>query len=228
MTTTNVKRKYSFSDADLLSLAKKQINLLRRDVNDFAAFGFDASKITDYQNKIDAFADCPTDNILESKKMISTEEKRASRQNLEQSIRIIQFVADNTYQSEPAYLRAFGSKNLVNITDTALLKVAETVAEALINYGQGLFQNGLTQIQADAFADDFDAFAQAQKTQQQAIYSRDINTVARIKAGNEVYSLLVKYNKLGRMVYPNKKNPKHDYYVIYSAPKKKTNPSKTA
>jgi hypothetical protein len=225
MTTTNVKRKYSFSDAVLLALANKQINLLRKDVNDFIAFGFDASKISTYQSKIDAFADCPTDNIFEGEKMISTEEKRGSRQELEQSIRIIQFAAENTYSSEPAYLRAFGSKKLSNITDIALLKIAEAVEEALINYGQALFSNGLTQIQADAFADYFDAFAQAQKTQQQAIYSRDINAVARIKAGNEVYSLLVQYNKLGRMVYPNKKYPKHDHYVIYSAPKTKTKPN---
>ena len=217
MSENNELRRYNFSDAELKQVATTQIALILRDITDFSPFGFDAVAQTDYQNKLDYFYNYPSDDLLESEKMIHTKAKNDARDVLEQKLRIAFYIAQTTFAKKPAYLRAFGNADISRQGDFDLMQTAINARQAIDKYLSELRPFGMVQDKIDALDDALEDFSKAYQKQQEAIHQRDISVSERVAAGNEVYDLLARYAKLGQLLYMEKTHPKHNDYVIYDS-----------
>jgi hypothetical protein len=217
MSENNELRRYNFSDAELKQVATTQIALILRDITDFSPFGFDAVAQTDYQDKLNYFYNYPSDDLLESEKMIHTKAKNDARDVLEQKLRIAFYIAQTTFAKKPAYLRAFGNADLSRQGDFDLMQTAINARQAIDKYLSELRPFGMVQDKIDELTNALKDFSEAYQKQQEAIHQRDISVSERVAAGNEVYDLLTRYAKLGQLLYMEKSHPKHNDYVIYDS-----------
>jgi hypothetical protein len=217
MSENNVARRYNFSDATLKQVATTQIALILRDIADFSQEGFDATAQTEYETKLIEFYNFPSDDQLESDKMICTQKKNVARENLEQKIRMIHHIAQTTFPRQAAYQRAFGDTDLSRQSDFELMQTALTIQQSVQRYQTEMQVHGLNQAKINSLELTHSIFKTAYQNQQQAIHNRDISVHNRITAGNLVYDLLVRYARLGQLIYANKYDPRHNDYVIYTS-----------
>lgn len=223
MSENNIVRRYRFSDAELKQSAVAQIALIQRDISDFSRYGFNATAQAEYQTALDVFYDFPSDDILESQKMVFTANKTAARNTLEQEIRLIQHLVTLAFPNQPAYQRAFGDTYISRQSDIDLVETGLTVLQSANKYIQNLQSFGIGQLQIDAFKLKLDSFTTAYHKQKEAIHDRDIHVSRRIEAGNALYAMLVKYAGLAQVLFHSKSDPRRNDYVIYDSQAAETN-----
>lgn len=218
MSKKELSRRYKFSDAMLKQKATEFLALLNRDISLLSARGFSATRQAEYEAAMQEFYNFPSDMQLESAKMIKSEEKAIARQDLEQKLRDIQFMAKMAFYDKPAYIRAFGESDLTRQTDADLVQTGLEAMQALSKYNSQLADEGLTNTVIQEFVAAHGLFQQAYQDQQTAINERDISTNERVDLGNKLYDLIVKYAMLGQNVWESKDEAKYNDYVIYDAP----------
>lgn len=223
MSENNVLRRYNFSDAELKQAATTQLSLILRDIADFSREGFDANAELEYQTKLDYFYSYPSDELLESDKITHTESKNLARKDLEQKIRMMQYIVQVAFPKNQSYHRAFGNADLTRQNDFQMMHTGMLVQQAAVKYFQELQPFGLTQTKINDIDLALNKFTEAYQAQQRAIHQRDISTSERVEAGNAVYDLFARYARLGQIIYLDKSDPRRDDYVIYYAPATTTN-----
>jgi len=215
------KRKYRFSDGEMVMKAMKMIEAARRDADELAAYGFTSLKTDDLEAQWTAIVNLPTDQELaaavKEKTALKTATKAAAIRYVMQAI--MQRV-ELAFGVDSATYARFRIKGIREMRDGALL-VALLRVHQLANRDEvktALAPYGLTQAHVDkvsALADDFMAHWLDQLA---AIESRDVAVEKRIAAGNALYAGLATLAMLGKRIWAATSEARYHNYVLYSGP----------
>lgn len=211
-----VFRKYNLSDAYLKQVADNMLTLLDRDIVEFSDMGFTPTKRADFVQRIQDFADFPSDEQLEGIKIDATENKNTKRLDLEKIMRTISLIVKIVFKEGTGKYKEFGNADLTRQTDEELVRNAKIMSVSAVKYLADLTNDGLTlaKIQKlDSAKQDFD---DAIDEQRKAISERDTATEGRIEKGNLLYELLIKYAEIGKNIWYDTNEAKYNDYIIYN------------
>jgi len=214
-----IERDYNLTDPNLVLKCQDTLDSIDRDIFEFSDRGFTAVKRTDFDDKTTAFNGMPSDNYLLGQQQIKTQEKNTSRTACEKKVNTVLTAVENVWGQRSAEYALFTEdESLSNLTDPELLRFLEDFADSTEQYltelaGEGVDAADVTELRElrIKFNDDLKAQAKAEK-------ARNTGNNGRIKAGNILYALLVKYCNTGKDIWIGTDESKYNDYVIYDTP----------
>lgn len=212
-------RRYNFTDAELKQVGDRILQIINRDIIEFTDYGFTPAKKAEYETALSVFANIDTDDFLASRKMVATTAKNNKRAVLETILRRVTTMAKLCFKGDLAKLKAFGELALAHQTDDSLVRTARTAESSSIFYAAELLTEGITAQHIQTLKAAREAFDEAIDLQNEAISNRDIATALRIAKGNELYELIGKYSEIGKLIWIETSEPKHNDYLLYNSPK---------
>ena len=208
-------RDYHLSDSELALFTSNLVIFMTRDTAEFAARGVDAAAITALETKGNEFEAFPTDPEYKSLVTIATEDKNASRAQLEVDIRNISDRAMLKWGVDSGRYKRFDVIYLTKLSDKDFLFAARRVVRIGTIYLADLTTEGLTQAILDALTALAQTFEDNLNDLRDAVAERDEKTEERVELGNEVYDLVSKYCDMGKVIWKETSEAKYNDYVIY-------------
>lgn len=217
MTNNDVRRNYNITDADLCMFVSNFCNIATRDLIDFENFGLNIAKIDNLRALGDEFERFPSDAVFVGDIMIATENKKALRERVLETIRNMAIRVEAKWGTDSAKYRRLDLKAPSKLPEDSLLVATRDVHSKMTEYLGDLGDLGLTQQMLDDFEDLNEQFELSMNMQADALAARDTKTVERIQKGNELYNLVSMYCEIGKRIYANTNSAKYNDYVIYSS-----------
>lgn len=218
MDARELKRNYDMSDGELVIFAGILETNMSRDSTEFALWGVDAADITALNAKVDEFEAIESDDELRGQVSLAVDNKDAARDALESAIRLISNRFELKWGADSPQYDELGVKGLTKLSEGDLNLTAMKVSRVAENYLTDLADEGLTQAMIDdvvAKKEDFSDKIIIVGTKRTL---RDNKTAERIKVGNELYALVVKYCKIGKSIWREVSESKYNDYILYHEP----------
>ncbi len=214
----SLKRDYKMSDADLCMFASNIVMFMTRDGIQFTARGITEEMIASFENLGNAFEIFPNDNFYFADYLTAVESKNATRESLRIKLRVIIGFAKIMWgQNSPQVMR-FDADFLKRQNDRILLTTCRMAVHVAEDYLAGLSPIGLT----EAMINDLEATCQTFEDNLIAIINarseRDNKAQERVQKGNELYSFVVKYCQIGKIIWEDVNEAKYYDYVIHTSP----------
>lgn len=209
-------RLFNFSDAVLITKAQEKIVFIRRDYEEFEAFGITNPLITELENNVTDFSNSITDIEALSNQTEMTAGKNAKAEELRVAIRAVMSRVQLKYGVDSAKYRKFGTESLSQQSDSDLLIIGKRVVRVGTEFLSELAENGLTAqmlTQINTLIHDFEMLIIDMKIK---IGERDILQENRVETANAIYTTLVNYTNTGQSIWSSRNVAKYNDYVIYN------------
>lgn len=209
-------RLFNFSDAVLITKAQEKISFMRRDHDDFEAYGILNPHITALETSVTDFSNSITDIEALSDKMDITSNKNAKAEELRVAIRAVMSRVQLKHGVHTATYRKFGTDSLAQQSDSDLLIIGKRVVRVGHELLEELTENGLTEQMLTAInglIHDFEMLIIDMKIK---IGERDILQENRVETANAIYATLVNYTKAGQSIWSSRNVAKYNDYVLYN------------
>ena len=215
MNLSEVNKKFNISYENLYRLSYRTATFMERDLQEFAGFGINQSKIDEFKLLYQEFIDGEQDNELLAIQMFKTEAK----DNLEEEVRIFLYdimlkVRMLSKKDKVTYIQ-FRNSQISKFKSSELITHAR-LAIRLINKNIEKFTDlGITPEMLTSYDEKIDSCNEAFMQQKEAIADRDIATQLRINKANEVFELLNKYCYIGKNMWALKNDEArgNDYII---------------
>ncbi|MDT3740216.1 MAG: hypothetical protein RO257_12045 [Candidatus Kapabacteria bacterium] len=217
MATTELRRNYKMTDAQLCMFASNLCNFLTRDILDFSAIGLSAPAIASFKALGDAFEVFSPDGSIIGDVMITTENKKSLREQVEETIRTMALRVEQKWGTNSGKYRRLDIRTPSILTDDSLLVMSRTVHSKIVEYQPDLVDLGLTPELLDDYEDLNEQFELAKNAQSDAVALRDVKKDERINKGNELYKMVTFYCNYGKIIYSKTNPAKYNDYVIYDS-----------
>ena len=217
MATTELRRNYKMTDAQLCMFASNLCNFLARDIVDFSAIGLTAPTIASFKALGDAFEVFSPDGSIIGDVMITTENKKSLREQVEETIRTMALRVEQKWGTNSGKYRRLDIRTPSILTDDSLLVMSRTVHSKIVEYQPDLVDLGLTPELLDDYEDLNEQFELAKNAQSDAVALRDVKKDERINKGNELYKMVTFYCNYGKIIYSKTNPAKYNDYVIYDS-----------
>ncbi len=209
------QREYRLSDSELCMFTSNLVQKMTRDSAEFALRGVDTADISALETLGNAFEIFPPDMYYQSEVSITVDTKNLKRADLEIKVRdVVQCSIIKWGPNAPQY-RKFGSQMMTSMGDMKFLTMCRQVVTTATDYLTDLTDVGLTQSMIDAVNTGAQEFENDMNAINSAMENRDIKTNERINDGNELYSYVVKYCRIGKIIWQDVDTAKYNDYVIY-------------
>lgn len=196
----------------------EKLNFIKRDMEEFAKYGYNQEKADALEVRITGFEELRTDEEFSGDVMIATEKKNALSKEILEKIRSVMLRVQNKYGQRSAYYKKFGASALSKLTDEKLLKTARRVARVAAIYMAELAEKGLTAdhlIELEQLAGEFD---ESMDVQDDAVADREIGTLVRVNTANGIYEEISKICETGKVIWKESNEAKYNDYIIYDTP----------
>lgn len=211
-----VKRKYLFSDAQMILIGNAKIAFMRRDAEAFEPFGLTETQFGALETEIEAFSDERTDIESKGNQVQATADKDVKAEELRTAIRAVMTRVALKYGDKSARYRNFGTDALSRQTDADLTLTAKRVVRVGKENLNDYAAQGLTLALLDEITALNSEFKELIITKELKVGARDIQQEDRVEAGNAIYTTLVSYTKTGQDIWVSKDLAKYNDYVIYN------------
>lgn len=209
------KRHYTFSDADLLAVARVLVAYATRDINELATYGYAPDTPTVLQGYIADFEIMHTDVEFEQIQAEATLEKNEKDSALKTAIREITSRARLALEEESPKFKRFGIKGMDGMKDADLSVCGQRVAIVADALFAEIAPKGVTAEMITAVIAAKTAFDTSMVDQETKISERSISTGERIGKGNDLYGFTVHLAEAGKAYWFDKNEAKHSDYVLY-------------
>lgn len=210
-----IRRKYKMSDSDLCMFTSNLVALMTRDSTEFAARGVDGADITALETLGNAFEVFPTDEYYLSALSGASETKVNTRAICTADIQKISGYFEQKWGETNYRYKQLRVKGLQIMSDNKFLVSCRSVAYVAGEYLLDLTDEGLTQTDIDTLTANAQIFEDNLNAVSAARSLRDEKAQERAQKGNELYSYVTKYCKIGKLIWENVDEAKYNDYVIY-------------
>lgn len=215
MIEEKIRRNYNLSDSKLDAIAFNLCHTLSTDIDDLAIYGVTEAKVEEFKNLYREFASYEILVMSYARINHKTEVKRALFSDLKDSIKKMALRFQLKWGKKSAQYKKLGLNGMQNLIDDSTIALARRVLEQMRLNFEELTEDGLTENMVIDFENLIIDAEAAKNEQNNALTEKEVKTYERIKKGNELYSLVVKYCEIGKRVYAKKSHPKYKNYLIY-------------
>lgn len=212
-----VNRKYNFPDADLYVQSLERIRYAKRDIEQFAKYGYDKQRLKGFLDKCEKFRKLPDDDEVLGDQMITTEKKATASEKLKGAIRSIMTRVGMKYSNRSGRYRKFGTAKLGDMTDAQLLFCGRRVARVARQQIDFLAEVGMNENVIQKVTDACRQFENALNIQQDKVAERDIAVERRTEQGNALYDEMVILCNIGKDIWAETDLAKYENYTIYES-----------
>ena len=209
--------------AELYVTANRVSNLLSRDMNKFMNYGINETSVENFKKVFEKYNEIDQDEIFLGMQMMATESKNKSREQLEDAIKCIMLMVENTYTRTNVFYIQFRNFGLKEVSDAELLRKAITTINLISRWEDQLNESGIEQKQVDALKMATDDFCQKMSLQDNSIKEREYYTQLRANRADDLFFLISKYCNIGRRMWQGENPAYSNDYVIADSPKSSGN-----
>ncbi len=213
MALNEEQRAYKMGDDVLMQKADFLLKSMQRDAADFASRNVDGTRRNEIDDTNRQFKDLPTDPELLGLMTTATEAKNATALELRKRISTVRSMAETLYGNTGKY-KVFNFGELSLLPDTEMYRTAKSVVRVGTNLLAELASEGLAMDMLNEMAalatdldDNMDKVAEAEE-------NRDISTQERIRVGNRLWALMVKYADIGKSLFEFTDEARYNDYVL--------------
>jgi len=210
-----VVRKYTKSDAELMSFTSNFISVLTQSLPDLADYGLTSAKITALETLGNQFEEFLPDAFYVSEISLAVIERNTKRLEIANTIQSLMVRIENTIQHKLLRYKNHQAAALKKRSNEEFLNDARYFTKILAHDLTDLAGEGVVQAHIDAL----NAAAQVLENLINDVYEktadRSEQAQKRVELGNSVYDLVRKYAAYGKDKYEN--NPaKYNQFVLYA------------
>ena len=217
MAQSKIIKQYAFSQSLLPLKTLAIIGFMRRDADQFLAYGITNDLVAALEADATTLTDQITDKEALADQMIQTEVKKNAADLLRTIIKSIMISVGLKYANTSARYKQFGAGNISRIMDADLLLLAKKVNRIGTPLIPELKIHGLTQEKLDELQIATDAYEEALIEQHIKIGQRDIAQEDRITFANNLYATLTKYASTGQSIWETRSPAKYNDYILYAS-----------
>jgi len=162
-----------------------------------------------------SFETFPPDSFYQADVSLAVDNKNATRDDLEIKVRDVVQCAEIKWGVGSPQYKKFGAGKMTVAGDKEFLVICRQVVTAATGYLTDLTPVGLTQAMIDAVSTGSQNFEDNLNAIRDAVEQRDLKTQERITDGNEIYSFVVTYCNIGKIIWDDVDEAKYNDYVIY-------------
>ena len=215
-----VKKAYTMSAFELATFVTRLISFMTRDNAEFTARGVLVAQRTALETLNTAYKSFPSDEEYKGLIKIEVDAKKVLKKSIMLKVQNISGYMEQAFGSNSGQYKRLAISNIQSLSDTEYVFRAREVVRIATEYLTTLTPLGCTQIKLDALTADATAFDAKLTSINDAKALRSTKTAERTTKGNEIYTLAVKYCKIGKLIWENVNQMKFNDYIIYekSAP----------
>lgn len=214
------------STFELATFVTRLISFMTRDSAEFIARGVLVVQRTALETLNTAFKSFPSDEEYQGLVKIETDAKKVLKKSIVIKVQNISGYMEQAFGTKSGQYKRLAIAGFQTLSDSEFVFRVREVVRIATEYLATLTPLGCTQVKLDALTADTTAFEAKMTSVNDAKAIRVIKTAERITKGNEIYTLTVKYCKVGKLIWENVNATKYNDYVIYdktpSVPKKVT------
>ncbi len=209
-----IKRNNTLSNSELCQIVSNMVTFMNRDSVEFAGRGVDAAEISAYEALGNAFEVFPSDDEYKGLITIEVEEKAIVYETVFNHIQLISGFLEQKWGIRSGQYKRLGITNLKNLRETEFLFRSRAVARIATEYLSDLTVEGLTQTMIDTLETDAQLFEDKMNSVAYAKAIRDTKANERTIKSNELYTYVVKYATIGKLIWENVDEAKYNDYII--------------
>ena len=217
MAVNEEKRDYNFGDDVLMQKADSLVKSMERDSDAFATRSIDSSRRAEVSETNAQFKDLPTDEELLGLISTATEVKDANALEVEQLISRVRNMAETKYGSNGKY-KTFNFGELSALPDSEMYRTAKRVVRVGTKFLTDLASEGLTDDILKQIATLAITLDEKIDLVDDAIEERDIKRQERVRMGNKLWALMVKYANVGKSLFEFTDEARYNDYVLIETP----------
>ncbi|MCX6156037.1 MAG: hypothetical protein NT007_17960 [Candidatus Kapabacteria bacterium] len=211
----DLRRDFAMSNYALSAFATNIISFMTRDSTEFTARGVTSLMRTAFQTLITAFGVFPSDEEYKGLVTIEVEAKTVLRSSIIIKVQSISGYVEQKWGIGSGQYKRLAIAGFHKMGDDEFLFRSREVVRIATEYLTDLTPIGLTHDMIDDLEDLTNGFQSKMQSTSDAKALRDIKTRERIEKGNELYSFIVKYCKIGKLIWENVSSSKYSDYIIY-------------
>lgn len=210
-----LKKTYRISNFELCGMVSDVVEYMTRDNVEFTGRGITTAMRDDFKALGDAFEVFPPDEDYLGIISDIVIEKTVLRNSITLMIQKISGYFEQEWGINSGKYKRLGINGLTSMKELEFLFRARAVARLAEEFLTELTPIGLTQAEIDALEAEAELFEGKINETSVAKSNREDKTEERTKKGNELYEYLVKYARVGKLIWENVNQSKYDDYVIY-------------
>ncbi|MCX6153033.1 MAG: hypothetical protein NT007_02610 [Candidatus Kapabacteria bacterium] len=210
-----LKRNYTMSNTSLYTLAGNLVSFMTRDNAEFTARGITTLMRNAFQTLITAFGVFPSDEEYKGLITIEVDAKAALRESIILKVQKISGYIEQKWGLSSGQYKRLAISGIQSMKENDFLFRAREVARIATEYLTDLTPLGLTDPQIDALTEEADDFEAKIHSSSDAKALRDTKARERTEKGNEIYSYVVDYTRVGKLIWENVSTAKYNDYIIY-------------
>ena len=210
-----ITRKYTKSDAELMSFTSSFISVLTNSLPDLASYGLTSAKITALETLGNQFEEFLPDAFYVSEISLAVIERNAKRLEIADLIQSLMVRIENTIQHKLLKYKNHQAAALKKRSNEEFLNDTRYFTKILASDLTALAGEGVEQAHIDALTAAAQTLENLINDVSEKTADRAEQAQKRIELGNSVYDLVRKYAAYGKDKYEN--NPaKYNQFVLYA------------
>ena len=208
------KKKFPLSLPELGTFSTYLASLMTRDNAEFTARGVTAADKTAFEALITAFKNLPSDDEYKGLITIEVAAKNTLKKSIIAKVQNISGYVEQAFGHDSGQYKRLAIQDFQKLSDDDMVYRGREVVRIATEYATTLTPLGCTQAKIEALTSDITAFEAKLTTVEAAKNNRQINTDNRSIKGNELYLVVVKYCKIGKLIWENVNPAKYNDYII--------------
>lgn len=210
----SIKPKFVMSFAELAQLSDRAVLSIDRDTQELQKFGISLAEQQKIKTIATALKNYPTDEELLGLQSITNRKKETAKEAMLIYIREIMIRVRMVYGLQSPAYHYYGTKNMHNQSDTALIRIANTVYKLAIEDFTTLETKGLTMAELNAFLATIQLFDSLLIAKEQTVRNRNKAKIQRINLANQLYDSINLVFTAGKATFRDDAARYNDY-IIY-------------
>lgn len=208
------KKKFPLSLPELGTFATYLISLWTRDNAEFIARGVTAAEKTAFEALTTAYKNLPSDDEYKGLITIEVAAKNNLKKSIVAKVQNISGYVEQAYGHDSGQYKRLAIQDFQKLSDNDTIYRGREVVRIATEYVAVLTPLGCTQAKIDALTSDITAFEAKLTSVETAKNNRQINTDNRSIKGNDLYLYVVRYCKIGKLIWENVNPAKFNDYII--------------
>ncbi len=214
-------REIPFSYPELFNIALQVSAAMENNIDKFAVYGITDTELGYLNELIAIYRNAINDEMMKSNVGNLVNSKKILRKSIEKILRSITARAKVVYSDGNPNLKAFNPGVLGRYTDLEFGEIAKGICELAVKEINELSKEGMTMQYLINLEQMIDGYFEKLTEIKNMKYEREVATAERHKIVTELYELLTKYCRYGKLLFEHESPATYKKFLMHRAKHRK-------
>ena len=217
-----VIREIPFSYPNLLKIAIQVSVAMEQNIENFAVYSITEANLIYLNELINRFTNSLDDKLMKSFVSSLANDKKILRKSISNKLRSISVRAKSVYDASNPNLKALNTGEIGRYGDAEFGEIAKGITKIAVKEIEELSKEGLTieyLENLDAMIDEYNEILSKIRDMK---YERELATAKRHEIVAELYELLTKYCRYGKLLFEHESPSRYKKFIMHRSKNKHT------